>query len=77
MGGMMTEEIKENYYELQRKLLEFEYRFREIKDCNTLNLLILEIKSFIFGNEFLHGEYKKQLQEFLEQKNTPEFQKKF
>lgn len=58
-----------NYYELLSKLREYEYKILSVnqQELTTwdIDILLLQAKAFIFGNEILKDEFKKKHKEFL------------
>lgn len=71
----------DNYYEMQLKLKDLQYKLLNCKlsACNELfklDLLITEVKAFIFNNDILKTEYLKRVKIFYNKTKTNEYKEK-
>jgi len=61
-----------NRYELIKNLKEYIYKV-ENADIVAFDVLLSEIKAYIYNNEILKNEYEKRINEFAEYRKTEEF----
>lgn len=78
----MTKEKEEiNYYEILAKLRNYEYKILSInnQEISTWNIdiLLLEIKAFIFSHEILKTAFKKRIQDFYNSTKSENYKQRY